>query len=63
MYMYIQYIESLLLITNPIAIYKTLFKVLQVSWYKIQQKVHKYVKLKFKVVFLMLVINYKLVEA
>lgn len=42
--MYIQYIESLLLITNPIVIYKTLFKVLQVSWYKIQQKVHEYVE-------------------
>lgn len=61
MYMYIQYIESLLLITNPIAIYKTLFKYYKYLGIEYNKKFMN--TLKFKVVFLMLVINYKLVEA
>lgn len=51
------YTQSLLLITHTIAIYKTLFKVLQSSLL-----VSNTTKIQFKVVSLMMVMNYRLVE-
>lgn len=51
------YTQSLLLITHTIAIYKILFKVLQSSLL-----VSNTTKIQFKVVSLMMVMNYRLVE-